>query len=164
MVQVHFPECHVTYRLRHTHKCDVFWWGLPSESRVNETSVSSCHPCRQLCRRYSNSIPYPPHFCMTILPSSCRPSPTSLTGLFLLTLYHVVWRLQLLNPCWKSYHLTRIFWKTTAPSLTSHFCLKSLKKSFFTNISPIFKQTTSATPFTQPIVQVTAPKPSFCVS
>ena len=54
--------------------------------------------------------------------------------------------------------------KTTAQSLTSHFCLKSLKKSFFTNFSPIFKQTTSATPFSQPIVQVTAPKPPCCVS
>ena len=57
-----------------------------------------------------------------------------------------------------------IIWQESSEKLPphfSHFCLKSLKKSFSTNFSPISKKTTSATPFSQPIEQDTALRP-FC--
>ena len=64
------------------------------------------------------------------------------------------------NLCWKSHHLTNIFWKTTIPFLTFHFCPKSLKKSFSTIFSPVCKKT-SAIPFSQLIVQDTVQR-LFC--
>ena len=101
-----------------------------------------------------NSIPFPPHFFMKTLTSSRW--PTLSTHLLPLALYHMIWRLPFSKLCWKSYQMTKIFWKTTTPFLTSHFCPKSLKKAFSTNISPISKKATSATPFSQPIKQDTA--------
>ena len=68
----------------------------------------------------------------------------SATHLLPLALYHVIWRQPSSNFFWKSHHLTKIFWKTTAPFLTFHFCPKSLKKSFSTNFSCISKKTTQA--------------------
>ena len=88
-----------------------------------------------------NLIPFPPCSFMKTLTSSCRPSPTHLLPL---ALYHVIWRLPLvsdlktatvINLCWKSHHLIKIFWKNTAPYTTFHFCPKSLKKAFSTNFS-----------------------------
>ena len=73
-----------------------------------------------------------------------------------------MWRQPSSNLFWKCHHLTKIFWKTTAPFLTFCFCPKSLKELFSTNFSPISKKTTSATPFSQPIEQDTAQRP-FCV-
>ena len=94
-----------------------------------------------------NLIPFPPRFFMKTLTSSCRPSRTSSTHLLPLALYHVIWRQPLSNLCWKSYHLTKIFWKTTVPFLTYHFCPTFSKRSCSTNISLISKKTTSAIPF-----------------
>ena len=71
----------------------------------------------------------------------------------------MIWRQPSSNLRWKSPHLTKIFWKTTVPFLTYHFCPQFLKKSFSTNFSPISKKTTSATPFSQPIEQDTALRP-----
>ena len=96
-----------------------------------------------------------------VLTSSCRPTRTSSTHLLPLALYHVIWRQPSSNLCWKRHHLTKIFWKTTVPFLTFHFCPKSLKTSFSTNFSPISKKTTSAIPFSQPTEQDTALRP-FC--
>ena len=59
----------------------------------------------------------------------------------------------------KQHQLTKIFWKTTVPFLTFHFCPKSLKLSFSTNFSSISKKTTSAIPCSQPIEQDTALRP-----
>ena len=93
-----------------------------------------------------------------LLPTITNIINTSLTtGI----VYHVIWRQPSSNLCWKSHHLTKIFWKTIVPFLTFHFCPKSLKISFSTNFSPISKKTTSAIPFGQPIEQNTALRP-FC--
>ena len=77
-----------------------------------------------------NLIPFPPRFFMKTLTSSCRPSRTSSTHLLPLALYHVIWRQPSSNLCWKSHHLTKIFWKTTVPFLTSHFCQKPWKSRY----------------------------------
>ena len=103
-----------------------------------------------------NLIAFPPCFFMKSLTWSCRS-----THLLPLALYHVIWRLPSLNLCWKSHHLTKIFWKTAAPFLIFHFSLKSLKKSFSTNFSLISKKKPSATPFSQPIEQDIDQRP-FC--
>ena len=57
---------------------------------------------------------------MKTLTSSCRPSRTSSIHLLPQALYHVIWRQPSSNLCWKSHHLTKIFWKTTVPFLTFH--------------------------------------------
>ena len=62
---------------------------------------------------------------------------------------------------WSEDSHRQIFWKTTVPFLTFHFCPKFWKKSFSTNISPISKKTASAIPFSQPVEQDTALRP-FC--
>ena len=98
-----------------------------------------------------NLIPFPPRFFMKTLTSSCRPSQTSSTHLLPLALYHVIWRQPSSNLCWKSHHLTKIFWKTSILFLAFHFRPKFLKKLFSTNFSPISKKTTSVIPFSQPI-------------
>ena len=72
-----------------------------------------------------------------------------------------MWRQPSSNLFWKCHHLTKIFWKTTAPFLTFRFCPKSLKELFSTNFSPISKKTTSATPFSQPIEQSCSPQTSL---
>ena len=77
--------------------------------------------------RLVNLIPFPPRFFMNTLTSSCRPSRTSSTHLLPLALYHVIWRQPSSNLCWKSHHLTKIFWKTTVPFLTYHCCPNSWK-------------------------------------
>ena len=112
---------------------------------INSASAKSCE-----------LDPIPTRFFMKTLTSSCRPSRTSSTHLLPLALYHMIWRQPSSNLCWKSHHLTKIFWKTTIPFLTFHFCPK-----FSTNFSPISKKTTSAIPFSQPIEQDTALRP-FC--
>ena len=90
-----------------------------------------------------NLIPFPPHFFMKTLTSSCQLSQTSSANLLPIALYHVSWRLLSSNLCWKIHHLTKVFWKTTHPSPAFHFCPKSLKKLFSTNVSPISKKTTT---------------------
>ena len=80
---------------------------------------------------------------MTILTSSCQPSPTSFltTGIVPCDLKTAIVKFLLKKPSLeylaKNYHPI-----SNLPS-------KSLKKSFFTNFSSIFKQTTSATPLSQ---------------
>ena len=103
------------------------WWiCLKNNQQWTHQVLWTCH-----------LIPFPPRFFMNTLTSSCWPSPTHLLPL---ALYHVIWRVPLLNLCWKSHHLTKIFWRNTAPFLTFHFCPKSPKKAFSTNFSPISKK------------------------
>ena len=108
---------------------------------------------------FVNSIPFPPHFFMKTLTSSCQSSWTSSTHLLPLALYHMIWRLPSSNLCWKSHHLIKILWKTTIPFPTFHFCPKSFKRLFSALFSLISKKTTASTPFSQPIEQDTAPRP-----
>ena len=66
------------------------------------------------------------------------------------------------KPLLKKPSLDKYLLKNYRPFLTFHFCPKSWKKSFSTNFSPIHKETTSATPFGQPVEQDTAPRPFCC--
>ena len=79
---------------------------------INSASAKSCEP-----------HPIPTTLLYENLDILCRPSSTHLLPL---ALFHVIWRQPSSNLCWKSHHLTKIFWKTTAPFLTFHFCPKSL--------------------------------------
>ena len=103
-----------------------------------------------------NSIPFPPRFFMKTLTSSSadhHERHRQHISHSVAALYHVIWR----QPSLKKPSLDiMIFWKTTVPVLTFHFCPKSLKKSFSANFFPISKKTTSAIPFSQPIELDTA--------
>ena len=66
------------------------------------------------------------------------------------------------KPLLKKPSLDKYLLKNYRPFLTFHFCPKSWKKSFSTNFSPIHKETTSATPFGQPVEQDTALRPFCC--
>ena len=68
-------------------------------------------------------------------------SPTSSTLHWLLVLYHQTSKLLLSNPCSKNPPLIKMFWKTTIQSQTCHFCLKFLKRSFYTNFLHTSKKT-----------------------
>ena len=59
-------------------------------------------------------------------------------------------KISFVKPLLKSHHLTKIFLKNYHP-ISNPFLSKILKKSFSTNLCPISKKTTSATPFSQPI-------------
>ena len=53
----------------------------------------------------------------------------------------------------------KMYWKTTSQFQTCHFCLKSLRKSFYTNSLHIFKKTTSAVLSNLPTAPDAAPRP-----
>ena len=86
---------------------------------INSASAKSCE---------LDPIPTTLLYKKKTLTSSCRPSRTSSTHLLPLALYHVIWRQPSSNLCWKSHHLTKIFWKNYRPISNLPFLSKILEK------------------------------------
>ena len=94
-----------------------------------------------------NLIPFPLHFFMKTLTSSCRPSRTSSTHLLPLALYHVIWRQPSSNLSWKSHHSTKIFLKTTVPFLNLPFLSKILEKVVLHKLLSHLQENNLSNPF-----------------
>lgn len=107
--------------------------------------------------RLVSSIPFPSHFCMKILTSSCWGSQTSSSYYWHCTMWFV--------DCQKCHHQTfveiAITWQKSSEKLPPHLPTgpKLLKKLVSTNFCSIVKKTTYASTSSQPIEQATALRP-----
>ena len=148
-----------------------FWQGRgksfhvegPNMEKAQEPTVASCYGhlhqslnnlFRKFSRRLSPNhailIPFLQNCCTKTLMFSCLQSPTSSTLHWLLVLYHQTSKLLLSNPCSKNPPSIITYWKTTIQSQTCHFCLKFLKRSFYTNFLLPRKQPLQSFPISLP--------------